>query len=132
MTTETLYDYVNKRLLFSKSTIFVHHGETQWILTEDAVPRLCANHTLPNFGSDTFSNISKDGNILNGMVAFYCNSLHAGQPLIADAIITNDNVQTPPDLKRIIWDEDGWFLFNQKTGILSDQWWHIYGYLPSK
>lgn len=131
----SLVDYIFQRLLKANCTSFVNeNGDTEYICTEDGNARCSASHTLPNTGAMTFSNINHRGetSVEDAMVEFYRNSLAAEDPMVADAIICGSGLTIPPHLKlRVLaWPYDKWFLFNSKTGLLSDKWWHIYGHFP--
>lgn len=136
----SLSRYVEDRLLKARDTSFVDdHGITQLIVTEDGNARCSPSHTLPWRGSETFSNtkngpLSEDGPIAQALVWFYENSLIAKEPMTANAIICPKDMSVPHNfLKRIDtdWDHDTWFIFNERTGLLTDKWWHIFGVFPS-
>jgi hypothetical protein len=67
--------------------------------------------------------------VKRGLVQFYENSLLAGEPMVADSIICPNELEVPNYLKRIAWNDgnNDWFLFNSRTGLLTDKWWHIFG-----
>lgn len=149
---ETLKDYIATRLLNADMTSFIinnsNHAES--LCTADGCPRLSPCHTLPNT-TRTFRNIYQgevhEFVIEDALVEFYRNSLAAGEPMIADTIICHKSFYVPKldrygnvdktqpilhELRRLTWECEGWFLFSSRTGLLSDKWWHIYGYLPSQ
>lgn len=127
-----LEEYIIDRLLNAHMTSYQRGNDIECICTEDGLSRISKSHTLECNGAMTFSN-SADGKsyeyIKNGMVEFYKNSLYAQNPMVADTIICNKDMKTPCYLRRLHWPHESWFIFNSKTGILSDKWWHIYGYV---
>lgn len=147
----TIDSYIIQRLIKARYTSFTNdQWETESICTSDGNARLSPSHTLPHKGAMCFSNMNhrhyEDFTVEDGMVEFYRNSIIAGEPMVADTIICNERFQVPEfdrypgddrtqwiptKLRKLVWDAEGWLIFNSGKGLLSDKWWHIYGNLPN-
>lgn len=135
----TLSSYVEKRLLNARMTSFVDDsGDSRLIVTEDGLARCSMSHTLLQTGASTWANFilrhsAVEDQLGYALVEFYRNSLAAGEPMMANAIICKKDLPVPyPFLHRIHWEHDAWLVFNERTGLLTPQWWHIYGCFPDK
>ncbi len=131
-----LTDYIENRLIMACATSFVDdNGYTQYNTTEDGNARCSPSHTFPHIAFETFSNVlllKSSQPVHTALVAFYANSLISGEPMTANTILCHKNLEVPyPFLKRIEWDHHEWFIFNDRTGLLTDKWWHIFGCFPS-
>ena len=126
--------YIINRLLKARMSSFTDGcGNTDSLCVEDGLPRCHVAHSLVK-GSMTFRNTAEGDSspeaVEFGLVQFYANSLAAGEPMTADTIICSSFETVPGFLRKLGWDHPEWFLFNSKTGLLSDKWWHIYGHFP--
>ena len=128
-------EYLLQRLLKADCTSYDNDGIHEIIVTEDGCARLSPSHTLQDWDMRCFSNIDqtvgKMPDLEFAMGEFYKNSLYAKEPLVADTIIRNVGFKVPSHLplRSLLWPHNSWFIFSSKTGLLSNKWWHIYGYV---